>query len=71
MSPEDISENLGEFHHCKNLKFQNFEEFQMQLKMMRLGLIQASCKELCCGDINLKWNKFQIDIQIIQAKFTW
>jgi len=31
-----IYENFGEFHHCKNLKF---EESQMQLKMMRLGLI--------------------------------
>ena len=24
MSPENISENVGESHHCKNLKFENF-----------------------------------------------
>jgi len=23
MSPEDISENFGESHHCKNLKLEN------------------------------------------------
>jgi hypothetical protein len=28
MSPEDISENLGEFHQHKNLKFENYDESQ-------------------------------------------
>ena len=44
MSPEDISENVGEFHHCKNLKFENFGE--PQLKMMSPELLLASCKDL-------------------------
>jgi len=26
MSPEDISEHIGESHHCKNLIFENFGE---------------------------------------------
>jgi hypothetical protein len=37
MSPEDISENFGESHHCKNLKFENFDESQP--KMVSPGLI--------------------------------
>ena len=37
MSPEDISENFGESHQCKNLKFENFGE--SQLKMVSRGLI--------------------------------
>ena len=31
MSPEQISENFGESHHCKNLKFENFGEFQQKM----------------------------------------
>jgi hypothetical protein len=39
-----MSENVGEFHHCKNLKFENFGE--PQLKMMSPELLLASCKDL-------------------------
>jgi len=35
MSPEDISENLGDFHQYKNLKFENYNE--SQLKTASLG----------------------------------
>ena len=45
MSPEDISENFSASHHCKNLKFVNFDE--SQLKMMSPGLINASSTVLC------------------------
>ena len=38
-------ENFGESHHCKDLKFENFGEFQ--LKMVSPGLIKTSCKDLC------------------------
>jgi len=37
MNPEDISENFSEFHHRKNLKFENFGE--SQLKLVGSGLI--------------------------------
>ena len=37
MSQEDISENFDDFHHCKNLKFENFGE--SKLKMVSPGLI--------------------------------
>jgi hypothetical protein len=44
MSLEDISENIGESHHCKNLKFETFAE--AQLKMASAGLVQVSCQHL-------------------------
>jgi len=44
MSPEDISENLGESHHCINLKFENFGE--SQLKMVSPGLIDELQRSL-------------------------
>jgi hypothetical protein len=25
-SPEGISDNFAKYHHCKNLKFENFDE---------------------------------------------
>ena len=31
MSSEDFPENVGESHHCKNLKFKNFGESQLKL----------------------------------------
>jgi hypothetical protein len=37
VSQEDISEHFGEFHHCKNQKFENCDE--SQLKMVSPGLI--------------------------------
>jgi hypothetical protein len=37
MSPEDISENFGDSHYYKNLKFENFDE--SQLKMVSPGLV--------------------------------
>jgi len=40
MSPEDTSKNFDEFHHRKDLKFENF--VQSQLKMVSLGLVYAS-----------------------------
>ena len=30
MSPENVSENFGESRHCKNLKFENFDESQLK-----------------------------------------
>jgi len=47
MSPEDISENFGESHHCKNQKFENIGE--SKLKIVSPGLVQArtSCEDLC------------------------
>ena len=38
MSPEDISENFGEFHHCSNLKFENFGKSQLKIVSPRLNL---------------------------------
>jgi len=29
--PEDISENFGESHHCKNLKFENFGDSHLKM----------------------------------------
>jgi hypothetical protein len=43
MSPEAISENFGESHHCKNKKFENIGE--SELKIVSPGI--ASCKDLC------------------------
>jgi hypothetical protein len=37
MSQEDIYENFGVSHHCKNLNFKNFGK--SQLKMMSPGLV--------------------------------
>lgn len=37
ISPEYISENFGESHHCQNLKFENASE--SQLKTVSPGLI--------------------------------
>jgi hypothetical protein len=37
MNPENISENFDEFHHCKNLKFENLSE--SSLKLVSPGLI--------------------------------
>ena len=37
MSPEDISENVGESYHCKNFKFEN--SGKSQLKMVCPGHI--------------------------------
>jgi hypothetical protein len=37
MSPEDISKNFGEPHHCKYQKFEKFDK--SQLKMVSPGLI--------------------------------
>jgi len=31
LSSEDISENLSESHHCKNLKSENFDESRTHL----------------------------------------
>jgi len=31
MSPEDISENFGESHNCKTLKFDNYDESQLKM----------------------------------------
>ena len=39
MIQEDISENIGESHHCKNLIFENFGEFQV--KLVSPGLIYS------------------------------
>ena len=42
MSPENISANFGESHHCKNLKFKNVGESQRktvtQLVEMQVSL---------------------------------
>jgi hypothetical protein len=31
MGPENISENFGDSHHCKNLKYENFGESQLKM----------------------------------------
>jgi hypothetical protein len=55
MSPDTISENVGESRHWK---FENFDE--SQLKMMSLGLIYASCKDLCMYKADLYHPELQI-----------
>ena len=45
VSPEYISEHLGESQHCQNLKFENFDKSQQ--KMESSGFIWAGCKDLC------------------------
>ena len=66
-SPEDIYENIGKSHHCKNLKFENFGESQQNI--MSPGLILASYKDLwkpkgplLCSytfsDRNLSWDVY-------------
>jgi len=37
MSAEDISEDLGESHHCKNLKFENLGESQLKMASSELS----------------------------------
>ena len=39
MSTEDVSENVGEYHHCKNLKIENFGESQLKMAMVSPGII--------------------------------
>jgi hypothetical protein len=39
-SPEGIFENFAKYHHCKNLKFENFDE--SQLKMVSPGMRSTS-----------------------------
>jgi hypothetical protein len=47
MSPEDVSEKVGEYHHCKNLKIENFGESQLKMAMASPGIIWASWNNLC------------------------
>jgi len=52
MSPEDISKNFGESYHCKNWKFENFDE--SQLYMVSPGLVKVSWKDLWEGSLKMQ-----------------
>ena len=46
--PEDISENVGVSHHCKNLKFENFGESH-QWKNLKFENFNESTENVSLG----------------------
>ena len=49
MSPEDISENLGEFHNCKKNSFEKFGKSRTHL-----GELQGSLYKVLFLEIQIK-----------------
>ena len=43
MSPEYISEKFGEYQHCKNLKFENLDEYPTENGELQESLIAFQC----------------------------
>jgi len=54
-SPEHISENFGESYHCKNIKFENFDESQQ--KTVHLGELQGSLCVVCHFHVIINENR--------------